>query len=63
MIVSSSYGHEEELAWLRLRAVFWRGLPVLPFDVFRERCVNITVRLFGPKQSIVLCATAKTDSE
>ncbi len=63
VVVAAPHGHEEQLDWLRLRPVFWKGLPVLPFDVFRERCVNITVRLFGAKQSIVLCATVKTEAE
>jgi hypothetical protein len=62
--VSVAHGQEKQLEWIRFKQVFWKGFPVVPFDVFRERCVNITVRLFGGRGgSLVLCATVKTEQE
>jgi hypothetical protein len=64
VVVTAAHGQEKLIKWLRLKPVFWKGFPVVPFDVFRERCVNITVRLFGGRSgSVVLCATVKTEQE
>jgi len=44
---------------LKEKAVFWRGLPVVPFDCFREagNKHNVIARLYGRKGDILLAAS------
>ncbi len=59
VVVCGKRGALEGLAFLEDKAVFWRGLPVLPFAVFRDRCVNVTVRLYCRRESLILSASAE----